>query len=248
MLMAVQRLKKLIGRHIPVSIVAVALLAVTNLHASETVRYDEAKLKAVMQRYIEANMPWSKGDLRIVYPVKPSALDIPGDRITHEVVTKLNDGYIGDGLFAIRFYNRGYLVREEPVRLVMEVAREVVVSDKVLNRDRIVKIDDVHLAKKWFKQIPLNVLSELGEVVGKRMSMSIRPNVEITRNMLKEPIMVKRGKMVKIVLDTGPMQIAALGLSEEDGMQGAVIRVKNISSRKTIYARVLGESLVGVEF
>jgi flagella basal body P-ring formation protein FlgA len=39
-----------------------------------------------------------------------------------------------------------------------------------------------------------------------------------------------------------------LGLSEEDGMQGAIIKVKNMSSKRTIYARVLGESLVGVEF
>jgi len=246
--MAVCSHKKWIGGYIPALIVAVALLTGTNLQASETVRYDEGKLKAIMQSHIEARMPWSKGDLRIVYPIKLNALEIPGDRITHEVVTKLNDGFIGDGLFAIRFYNRGGLVREEPVRLIMEVAREVVVSDKVLNRDRIVKMEDVRLVRKWFKQIPLNTVSELGDVVGKRMSMSIRPNAEITRNMLKEPIMVKRGKMVKIVLDTGPMQIAALGLSEEDGMQGAVIRVKNMSSRKTIYARVLGESLVGVEF
>ncbi len=246
--MAVYSLKKWIGWHIPALIVAAVLFAGTNLQASETVRYDEGKIKAIMQSHIEANMPWPKGELRIVYPMKLNALDITGDRITHEVVTKLNDGFIGDGLFAIRFYNRGYLIREEPIRLVMEVAREVVVSEKVLNRDRIIKIEDVQLVKKWFKQIPLNVVSELGEVVGKRMGMSIRPNVEITRNMLKEPVMVKRGKMVKIVLDTGPMQIAALGLSEEDGMQGSIIRVKNISSRKTIYARVLGESLVGVEF
>ena len=246
--MAVHRLKKLTERRIMALIVALSLLAGANLQAAEAVRYDEGRLKAIMQDYIEGNMPWPKSDFRIVYPVKLNALDIPGDRITHEIVTKMNDGCIGDGLFAIRFYNRGYLAREETIRVVMEVAREVVVSDKVLNKDRIIKFEDVRLVRKWFKQIPLNAISELGEAVGKRMGTSIRPNVELTRNMLKEPIMVKRGNMVKIVLDTGPMQIAALGLSEEDGMQGAVIRVKNMSSRKTIYAKVLGESLVGVEF
>jgi flagellar basal body P-ring formation protein FlgA len=230
------------------AVLTVSLLSGANLRASETVRCDEDRIKALLQGYIEANMPWPKGTLRIVYPVKLNDLAIQGDKITLEVVAKMNDGFIGDGLFAVRFYDRGYVVREETVRLVMELVREVVVSDKVLNKDRIIKSDDVHIVKKWFRRIPLNTASSLEEVVGKRMTASIRPNTEITRNMLNEPIMIKRGNMVRIVLDTGPMQIAALGLSEEDGMQGAIIRVKNMSSKRTIYARVLGESLVGVEF
>ena len=246
--MLMYRIKKKILISFFVGVIMVSLIPGANLQASETFRYDENRIKALLQGYIEANMPWPKGMLRIVYPVKINDLAIQGDKITHEIVTKMNDGYVGDGLFAVRFYDHGYLVREETVRLVMELVREVVVSDKVLNKDRIIKSDDVHIVKKWFRRIPLNTVSSIEEVVGKRMSASIRPNTEITRNMLKEPIMIKRGNMVKIVLDTGPMQIAALGLSEEDGMQGAIIRVKNMSSKRTIYARVLGESLVGVEF
>lgn len=230
------------------AVLTISLLSGADLQASETVRYDEGKIKSLVQGYIEANMPWPKGTLRIVYPVKLDDLVIQGDRVTHEVVAKMNDGFIGVGLFAVRFYDRGYLVREETVRLVMELVREVVVSDKVLNKDQIIKSDDVHIVKKWFRRIPLDTVSKVEEVVGKRMDASIRPNTEITRNMLKEPIMIKRGNMVKIVLDTGTMQIATQGLSEEDGIQGAIIRVKNMSSKRTIYARVLGESLVGVEF
>jgi len=44
------------------------------------------------------------------------------------------------------------------------------------------------------------------------------------------------------------MQIVTVGLSEEDGVAGNIVRVKNITSNKTIYARVLSDSVVGIEF
>jgi len=66
--------------------------------------------------------------------------------------------------------------------------------------------------------------------------------------MLKEIPLVRKGKMVKIVFDNGPMQIVTVGLSEEDGVAGNIVRVKNITSNKIIYARVLSDSVVGIGF
>jgi flagella basal body P-ring formation protein FlgA len=42
------------------------------------------------------------------------------------------------------------------------------------------------------------------------------------------------------------MRISTVGIPEEDGIAGSMIRIKNITSKKIIYARVLGASLVGV--
>jgi flagella basal body P-ring formation protein FlgA len=44
------------------------------------------------------------------------------------------------------------------------------------------------------------------------------------------------------------MMISAMGLCEEDGAQGDLIRVQNTSSKKTVFARVMGASLVKVDF
>ncbi len=80
------------------------------------------------------------------------------------------------------------------------------------------------------------------------MSTSIRPNMEITTNMLRDAIMIKKGKMVRILLDNGPVRVISTGVSEENGAYGAMIKVKNTSSKKIIFARVEGQSLVRVEF
>ncbi|MCG6537203.1 MAG: flagellar basal body P-ring formation chaperone FlgA, partial [Syntrophales bacterium LBB04] len=153
-----------------------------------------------------------------------------------------------DSYFALKLYNNGVLFREESIRVRIEVFREFVVSIKNLGRDSIIGVNDVTLQKKWVRSIPLNSISNMDEVVGKLLCVSIRPNTEISRNMLKEVTAVKRGKMVQIVLDSGAINITTTGLSEEDGAEGSFVKVRNITSNKIFYARVIGESRVRVDF
>jgi flagella basal body P-ring formation protein FlgA len=76
----------------------------------------------------------------------------------------------------------------------------------------------------------------------------MRQNIEIKRNMLKSVKTIKRGKMVKMLLESGPMMIVTFGLSEEDGSRGDFIRVKNISSNRIVQAKVIDDSSVRVDF
>jgi flagella basal body P-ring formation protein FlgA len=66
--------------------------------------------------------------------------------------------------------------------------------------------------------------------------------------MLREVKTVSKGKMVKVVLDNGLMRVVMNGLAEEDGADDSVIRVRNLNSNKIIYARVVGPSLVQIDF
>ena len=54
--------------------------------------------------------------------------------------------------------------------------------------------------------------------------------------------------MVRIVLENKTMSVHTIGLTEEDGANGQMIRVQNISSKKIVYARVESASVVRVEF
>ena len=54
--------------------------------------------------------------------------------------------------------------------------------------------------------------------------------------------------MVQVILESGAINITTMGLSEEDGAEGSFVRVRNVSSNKIIYARVIGDSRVKVDF
>ncbi len=205
------------------------------------------EIKALVKDYIETNMPWQSG-MRIDFLARIPDLHVQGEKISCKVRSGQDEAYIGDSIFTVGVYDDGTLLREERVHVRMEVAMDVVMSTKYLMRDKGIDSDSVKLVRKWFNQLPVYVVTQIEDVVGKQPYNDIRQNMEIKRNMLKDVKTMKRGKMVKMVLESGPMMIVTFGICEEDGSRGDYIKIRNTSSNKMVYARVMDDSSVRVEF
>ena len=242
--------KRITGKLIVLSSICglIICLGAGNLFASENPVIDQEKLNKAIGLHIEKNMPWPQGTMRFEILSSLPEIALPSGHVSWKVDIKGNDNYLGDTYFAVKLYNKGIMFKEESIRVRIEILHEFVVSVKNLGRDSIIGAHDVSVQKKWVRSIPLNSVSGVDEVVGKLLLVSIRPNTELSRNMFKEVTAVKRGKMVQIVLDSGAINITTMGLSEEDGAEGSFVKVRNITSNKTIYARVVGESKVKVDF
>jgi len=219
----------------------------TNAFCDQKEILNQEILSKAIKVYIEKNMPWPADSARIEMLSQLSAITDKGV-LSFKVSSRSREEYLGDTSFTVRIFQNNVFLKEETVRVRIEVLREFVVSTSSLGRDALVTTNDISLQKKWVRAIPLNAVSSLEDAIGKIMCVSIRPNTEITRNMLKELMPVKKGKMVHIVLDNGVMKIMTMGLSEEDGAEGAIVKVRNITSSKIIYARVVGQSKVKVDF
>ena len=154
----------------------------------------------------------------------------------------------GDSLYRVAFLSDETLVREETVRVRIEVAIDVAVSTRAIDRDAELRASDVKMASRWFTKMPASAITIPEDAIGKKLTCPVRPNCELTRNMLKTPVLVKKGRTVRIVLESGPMSVNTMGISEEDGGRDDVIKVRNLSSSKTIYARIIDSSMVKVDF
>jgi flagella basal body P-ring formation protein FlgA len=209
---------------------------------------NQEKLNRAIELQIENNMPWPAGSMRFEVLSRLPEIVMPAGNVSWKVDTKGNEEYLGESYFVLKIFHDGVLYREESIRVRMEMLREFFVTTKNLGRDSIINAGDISLQKRWVRAIPLNSISSMDEIAGKLLCVSVRPNTEITRNMLKEVTAVKRGKMVQITLDSGAINITTTGLSEEDGAEGSFVKVRNMSSNKIIYARVIGESRVKVDF
>jgi flagella basal body P-ring formation protein FlgA len=66
--------------------------------------------------------------------------------------------------------------------------------------------------------------------------------------MLKSVPMVRRGGMVRIVLDKGLLRIMTIGQSEENGARNDFVKIRNVSSGKILYARVIDENTVKIDY
>jgi len=216
--------------------------------AAGKIRVPADQIRNIIGDYIHSHMPWPRGAVRLVFLSRLTDLTLDAEKYSYHVQTGRNNPFIGDTSFVIRFSSDGDLLAEKTVRVSLEVLRNMVVSNRGIQRGTEIAVNDVRVVQKWVQRIPLDAATDLSEVAGKRMAVTVRPNMEIKRRMLKDAIMIKRGKVVKIILEDGPMSVMAMGVSEEDGVFGETIRVRNTASNKMVYARVVNDSITLLKF
>jgi flagellar basal body P-ring formation protein FlgA len=241
---------KKIGRRLSVLGIGIALtilMSVVPVMAEKTT-ITGSTIQSLIKRYVEKNAPWPRETTRVEFLQEVPTLNLEGGNISGQVRSRANEDYIGQTTFSVRFHDGERFVHEESVRIRLEVLMDVVVSSRELGRDAVIGPGDVKVVRKWFDTLPVNRLSDIQDVLGKRITSRVNPNTEIVRNMLRTIPLVKKGEMVRILLENGPMSIVATGLSQEEGGRGDIIKVQNMTSKKIIYARVMANSLVRIDF
>ena len=225
-----------------------AILSLVFLAAAFDAAYAEPLSRTAIREYIEANMPWPPGSVRVDFLSKEPE-SIPQNRdLILRVEPAGNQDFIGDMVFLVKSFKDGNLLRTESVRTRIEVLQDVVTAARGLPAGTVLAESDIRTVRRWVRRIHPHSLPSMEATSGKRLTMQVASGAEILATMLKEVPLVRKGKMVKMVFDNGAMQIVTVGLSEEDGVAGNIVRVKNITSNKIIYARVLSDSLVGIGF
>lgn len=205
-------------------------------------------IKEAVRAYVEKNMPWPRGNMRVAFMSRVQDVRMPGSRVTFDVRGKRNEKFIGPSDFAVHFYEGDVWLGQTTVRVRMEVLLEVALSAGELEKDSEIKKNNVKFESRWLAELPANAVTDLRDVVGKRLTMNLRPNSEITRTMLKMYPLVRRGRMVRIILESGLLTVLTSGQSQEDGARDDIVKVKNLSSSKVIYARVVDDNTVKIEF
>lgn len=201
-----------------------------------------------VRQYIEGNIPWPPDTVRVDFLSVEKESTTQNHNTTLRVEPVGNPDFIGDMVFLVKTFKGGSLLKTQSVRTRIEVLRDVVVAARALPSGTTLTNSDVKTIRKWVRRIHPQSLSSIQSASGKRLILQVAPGTEILATMLKETPLVRKGKIVRMVFNNGLMHIVTVGLSEEDGVAGNIVRVKNITSNKVIYAKVLSDSLVGIEF
>jgi flagella basal body P-ring formation protein FlgA len=225
-----------------------AIICLTLLVATSQAADAEPIYRTAIREYIEANMPWPPETVRVDFLSEERDPISQNSEIVLRVEPAGNPDFIGDMVFLVKSFKGGKLMKTESVRTRIEVLRDVVTAARGLPSGTVLAEGDIRTVRRWVRRIHPQALAPVETTSGKRLMIQVASGAELLATMLKEIPLVRKGKMVKMVFDNGSMQIVTVGLSEEDGVAGNIVRVKNITSNKIIYARVLSDSLVGIEF
>lgn len=204
----------------------------------------ELSVHEAVRQYIQANATWPPQMIRVTFLTEEPDLSEMKKRLTLRIEPAGYYEFIGNAAFLVRLFEDATLIRTETVRTRIEVQRNIVIAAKALPAGTILTRGDLHKTRKWVRRINIQSVSTMEDAFGKRLTRQIRPGMEIMDNMLKEVPLVKKGKPVKVVYNTNLMRIVTVGLPEEDGSAGAIIKLRNLSSNKIIYGRVVSDSTV----
>ena len=125
---------------------------------------------------------------------------------------------------------------------------DVVCAAQALQRHQIIQDDDLVTIRRDVSMLGPGYLQSADLAVGSELKTTLRTGAILYKRFLKKPNIVRRGDVVSIMAQTDQLTIRVPGRIESDGALGDIIRVKNLMSRKEIYARVVNEEEVLVDF
>jgi flagellar basal body P-ring formation protein FlgA len=123
---------------------------------------------------------------------------------------------------------------------------EVPVPARILSPGETIDARDLTLVTIRTDRVSQDMVLQIADLVGKTPRHALRPGEPVHGGDIGVPLMVHRGSLVTIVLETPTLRLSAEGKAMDDGGMGAVIRVANTKSNRVIDAVVAGPNMVAV--
>jgi len=130
----------------------------------------------------------------------------------------------------------------------VDIYESLVCADRTLRRGQIISEEDVYLVRKNISYLSRNYVTDIDQVVGYKVKNSVKAGRYIQRRMLKKPPVVEKGAMVTIVAESQYIKVTAPGKILKNGDLGQFVKVRNLMSKKDVYAKVISNSIVKVDF
>ena len=106
---------------------------------------------------------------------------------------------------------------------------------------------DIANARLAAERVAADALSDARELLGKTPRRPLRAQEPLRLGDVQAPLVLHKGDLVIIVLETPAMRLTTEGRVLEDGAMGAAIHVANTRSGRVIDARVAGAGTVAID-
>ncbi len=200
-------------------------------------------VSALIRQY---GRPGHRVSVRIVFPKKPLPTK-PGK--IHLELEKISGGArTGRRSFRVGLYiNRQFI---KTMNVVGDVKAEALVITPLrwMKRNEVFAREDVTTMRVGMPSLTHDFILHQDEILGKQVLRSLPPRQPISKEMVDDPPVVRKGDRVMIEVRQGGLLVQAIGLAKATGKSGETILVENKSSGREVMGTVLSAGLVEVGF
>lgn len=131
-----------------------------------------------------------------------------------------------------------------PVRVTRHVV--VLIATRPLPRGVALTRDAIRQERRDAARLPQAWYKNPKQLLGLETRRAIRAGEVFTPELLASPRLIRRGQQLILFAAAGAMSVTMKGEALEDGAEGDVIRVRNLSSNRIVQGRVVGSDKVQV--
>lgn len=202
----------------------------------------------LVTHYLLEHFPGNSQQVQVTNVRLQGNLQVPQGEMTYEIIPRTRQFAPGRVSLTVVVH-----VDERPVRrllasAILDMSSPAVVAAAPLVRNQTITHADIHLAEVSLAQLPEGVITDPQDAVGKRVRRNVSMGTPLHGRLVEAPTVITRGAVVLIVAQSSLVSITVQGQAREDGAVGDHIRVVNLSSGKEVYAKVLDDNTVRVDF
>lgn len=206
------------------------------------------ELQTIFTELITTNSPLPAGDLEIShFSSTPDRVTLPAGIQKIHVVSQSHPKQLGRHTFVVDIMVDGAAKEQVSLSGDIELFGTVVCAKKALPRRSIIEASDVEQVRRNLSILGPDIVDKTEKAVGMELKTTMQPGAVLYGRFLKSPETVKRGDIVSIQAANGGLTISVPGRVQTAGATGDLIKVKNLMSRREVYARVTGPDTVQVE-
>ena len=204
-----------------------------------------AALENIFTEVVLKDSPWPKEDVQITnFSVRPLAMALPVGAFDYRITQKPNDSRPGRKNVSATILQEGNEQGQVKMSGDLRLFGTVVNTTKRLNRNEIIGSDDIAAKRQDISMLDADPIQDPKLAVGQKLKLSLPAGAILYAQNLDSPPLVSRGDRVTIMAKSQAIQITTPGEARNSGALGEMVRVKNLTSRREIQARVLSPGVV----
>lgn len=155
-------------------------------------------------------------------------------------------GRPGRRRFDVQLVHDGVVLANVPVTARTDAHGSVVVAKQAVPRGTVLGPDDLEVVERNAKDLPPDAVTVPEQAIGMETKVALAAAAPLPRTALAPPIVVKKGDLVTVIMDTAAMRLTVAGEALEAGAVGGAIKVKNRTSKQTVAGKVVAGGVVAV--
>jgi flagella basal body P-ring formation protein FlgA len=162
-------------------------------------------------------------------------------------VSTASHGRAGRRRFDVQLVREGAVLATVPVTARTEARGSVVVAKQPLPRGAVLGPNDLTVVERYARDVPDDALTAPEQAIGMETKVALAAEAPLPRTALAPPVVVKKGDVVTMIVETAAMKLTVLGEALEPGAVGAAIKVINRSSKQAVAGKVIDNGVVLVQ-